>query len=366
MGIKVKAFAIDEHNVELKDQPMIEVELTDAISAMVANGTFATDDEGLFFQRQLEYIQATSYDVLYPDLKGRELLTTNTEGGEGINAITYRSYDKRGETAIIAGKATDLPRGDISGKEYSITVKTLGNAYGYSRQEIAAAKLVGMPLDSRKAEATRRSYEEKVNQLIFFGSAENNIHGIYDGPAGAPALTANRSLLSGTAGVDMHWADKTPAAIIKDLTDAVTAMYVDTKQLFRPNEIWLSVENLQLLHNTPRSETTDTSIIQWFVQNNKFITSVDQFKDINELESIFPNATVGTIDDKIEPNAGYEGITVIANGTDNLRIREPFPYVHLPVQLKGLEFEINCYGRFAGVETIRPAAVHHFLMGAKA
>jgi len=29
----------------------------------------------------------------------------------------------------------------------------------------------------------------------------------------------------------------------------------------------------------------------------------------------------------------------------------------LPVQYKGLEFEINCYGRFAGLEIIRPAAI---------
>jgi len=364
MGIKVKAFAIDENNVELKDQEMIEVELNDAVSAMVANGTFASDSDGLFFQRQLEYIQATSYDVLYPDLKGRELLTTNTEGGEGINSITYRSYDKRGETAIIAGKATDLPRGDISGKEYSITVKTLGNAYGYSRQEIAAAKIVGMPLDSRKAEATRRSYEEKVNQLIFFGDVENNIHGIYGGPANFPAGTATRSVLQGVSGTSMHWANKTPSEIIEDLTSAVTAMYVDTKQLFRPSEIWLSVENLQLLHNTPRSETTDTSIIEWFVRNNKFITSTDQFKDINEIEGIYPNPASPS--GAFAPGNGYEGITVIAAGSENMRIREPFPYVHLPVQLKGLEFEINCYGRFAGVETIRPAAIQHFLMGAKA
>jgi len=44
-----------------------------------------------------------------------------------------------------------------------------------------------------------------------------------------------------------------------------------------------------------------------------------------------------------------------------MRVREPFPYVHLPVQLKGLEFEINCYGRFAGLEMVRPAAVQHWM-----
>ena len=62
-----------------------------------------------------------------------------------------------------------------------------------------------------------------------------------------------------------------------------------------------------------------------------------------------------------ESRGSYEGFTVVASGADNMRIREPFPYMHLPVQYKGLEFEINCYGRFAGVEMIRPDAFQHFL-----
>jgi len=63
----------------------------------------------------------------------------------------------------------------------------------------------------------------------------------------------------------------------------------------------------------------------------------------------------------MDPDGGLvEGFTVLASGLDNMRLREPFPYVHLPVQYKGLEFEINCYGRFAGLEMVRPAAVHHW------
>tara|TARA_R110000764_G_scaffold147292_1_gene235163 strand:- start:14090 stop:15184 length:1095 start_codon:yes stop_codon:yes gene_type:complete len=357
----VKAYAIDEAtNKELVDQPMVDVELSDAVSVLVSNGSM-TDDEGVFFMRQLEYIQAQSYDVLYPELKGRTLFALNTEGGEGINTITYRSYDKRGETAIIAGKATDLPRGDISGKEYSISVRTLGNAFGYSRQEIASAKVTGMPLEARKAEATRRSYEEKVNQIIFFGSPENNLHGLFDGPVGAPCLTATRTSVAASAAnaANFAWADKTPDEIINDLTTALTKMFVDTKQLFRPDMIIMSVASKKILETTPRSLQSDMSIMNWFLANNSFIHSRDQIVDVNEVAGIYPVRT--NLSGDIVPGAGYEGFTVISSGEDNMRVREPFPYIHLPVQLKGLEFEINCYGRFAGVEMVRPAAVQHWM-----
>jgi hypothetical protein len=364
----VKAFAIDEDTrAVLVNDEKVDFTINDAVELLINSGMM-NDDEGVFFQRQLEYIQAQSYDVLYPELKGRTLFALNTEGGEGINTITYRSYDKRGETAIIAGKVTDLPRGDISGEEYSIPVKTLGNAFGYSRQELAAAKVTGMPLEARKAEASRKSYEEKVNQLIFFGNAENKLHGFFNGPVGAPCLTAERSTVAGGSlnanATQWRSGDKTPDDIVADLNTALVEMYESTLQVFRPNMIIMSVADKQLLMNTPRSLQSDVSILNWFLQNNDFINSADQIKDVNEVKGIYPDTGTGgsgTITDVIDGRTAgrANGFTVVAMSEDNLRVREPFPYMHLPVQLKGLEFEINCYGRFGGVETVRPTAVSH-------
>ena len=355
----VTTFAVDDSNVAIVGAEPVSYVITDAVEHLINNGTFLNDDEGIFFQRQLEYIQAQSFDVLYPELMGRVCFDLNTEGGEGINTITYRSYDKRGETAIIAGKATDLPRGDISGEEYSITVKTLGNAFGYSRQELAASKVTGMHLEARKAEATRKSYEEKVNQIIWFGSPENKLNGLFDGPADAPCLTIQKTELANGVGGTPQWRTKTGTEVVKDLTDACAQVYIDTKKIFRPDTILMSVEDKLYLENTPISDAFPlVSIMKWFLENNKFIKSESQIKDINELEGIYPTTVGGTFD----PTGGQVGgFTVYKSGADNARIREPFPYMHLPVQYKGLEFEINCYGRFAGVEMIRPAAFQHFL-----
>ena len=358
--MKTVTVAILDEATRLPTGKTEEVVMSDAIEALVASGAIVGDDAGIFFQRQLEYIQAQSYDVLYPDLMAREVFAVNTEGGEGINSITYRSYDKRGETAVISGKATDLPRGDIDGKEYTIQVRTLGNAYGYSRQELAASRLTGLPLEARKVEATRRSYEEKVNQLSWFGDASKDIGGLFGGPAGAPWSTVTRQVVAAAAGgtnSTVWGVDKTPDEVIADLTLACAKVYSDTKKLFRPDTILISVEKKQYLMNTPRSIHSDTSIMDWFLKNNMFISSKEQFKDVNELAGIYStNAS-----DAFDPTGGSaEGFTVLANGQDNLRLREPFPYVHLPVQYKGLEFEVNCYGRFAGLELIRPGAIQHF------
>ena len=348
----VKVFVLDEVTKQPTTE-MVDFIISDQIELLINQGVFVSDDEGIFFQRQLEYIQAQSYDVLYPDLKGRTVFSLNTEGGEGINQITYRSYDKRGEAQVISGKATDLPRGDISGKEYTLDVRTIGNAYGYSRQEIAAAKLTGMPLEQRKADATRRAYEEKINQLIWFGSSVSNIGGLFGGPATYPWSTITNTEVAAAAGggnSTVWGVDKTPDEVIADLTTACATMFDETLMIHRPNRILISVLKFNYIMNTPRSLQSDVSILDWFVRNNDFITSRDQFTVINELKGVF-GATPGPV------TGDAEGFVVMEESPNNMRVREPFPYIHLPVQYKGLEFEINCYGRFAGLEIIRPAAI---------
>ena len=351
--MKLVTINVIDEATKLPTVAVEEVEMNDAVENLRNQGVFTTDDEGIFFQRQLEYIQAQSYDVLYPELKGRSTFSLNTEGGEGVNIITYRSYDKRGEAVIIAGKATDLPRADIDGKEYSIVVKTIGNSYGYSRQELAAARLTGLPLDARKADAARRAYEEKVNALVWFGEAKNNIAGLFGGPASYPWSTITNTAVAGASGGTnlLAWgADKTPDEVIADLTNACAVMWESTKMIHRPNKILMSPSKYMYIMNTPRSLQSDVSILDWFLKNNDFITSRDQIVAINELVGIF-GATPGPV------TGDKEGFVVMEDKEDNLRLREPFPYMHLPVQYKGLEFEINCYGRFAGLEIIRPAAV---------
>ena len=335
-----------------------EIVLNDAVSNLINQGILISDDEGLFFQRQLEFVEAKSYDVLYPELKGRSTFSLNTVGGEGVETLTYRSYDKRGEAQIISGNSTDLPRSDISGKEFSITVKTIGTAYGYTRQELAAAKLTGMPLDARRAEASKRSYEEKVNQLIWFGDEETEINGLFGGKAGDPwSYITNTEVAGSASGANSTvWGvDKSADEVIADLNFALTKMVVDSKQVHMPNKILMSIAKFNYLMNTPyhlAGGVTVGSILSFFLANNAYIKSVDQIQVINELDGVY-GAIPGF-------GAGSQGFTVISENADNLEVMEPFPYMQLPVQYSGLEFEINCYGRFAGLQIRRPMAISHW------
>ena len=71
------------------------ITLDGAVAQAIQIG-FVDADGGVFFQRQLEHIKAKSYDVLYANLKARELFPVSNEAGPGVTTITYRTYDIAG------------------------------------------------------------------------------------------------------------------------------------------------------------------------------------------------------------------------------------------------------------------------------
>jgi hypothetical protein len=306
-----------------------------------ASGTKLSDADGLFFQRQLEVIESTTYDVLYPDLEARESFPTLTLGGAGATSLTYRSYDRIGKAQVINARAIDLPKSDISGREYSINVKSVGTAYDFDIDEVAAANMSGMPLEARRAMAARRGYEQYVNDAVWYGDAAGGFTGFFQN-----TFIAHNPVPAGVS-TDTEWETKTPDEVIADLNNACGAMFAATKKIHRPEELWLPVKKWNYIRSTPRSAMSDTTILDYFLKNNEFIKSSDKVKPLNAI------AGMG--------DGGSECFVILAKstpeGTQTLRIREPLPLQFLPVQLHGLVYQVPGRGRFAGLEVTYPRAI---------
>lgn len=317
-----------------------EFELNDAMLRLQTVNVALSDDDSVFFQRQLEFIEAQTYDQLYPDLEARDAFGTDTTGGAGINTLTYRSYNHVGKAKVINARATDLPKPNISGKEFSISVKSVGVSYDYDIDEVASAAVTGLPLETRKAMAATRGYEQYVNSTAWYGDEANGFVGFFS----TPGIT--KSTAAANAGGKTTWPEKTPAEVLKDLSSATTAMFASTLKIMRPSEIWLPVARHQYIMNTARSEQSDKTILQYFVDNNEFIKSRDQVKAFNALAG--------------QGDSGAECMVVIcrqAQGKQTFRLREPLAMTWQPVQLHGLVYEIPGRGRFAGFQAMYPAAI---------
>jgi len=326
-----------------------EFELNDAIDAIIQAGQVnLADSEGVFFQRQLEAIETQTYDVLYPDLEARDVFKTNTFGGAGATSSTYRSYDYVGKAQVINARATDLPKPDISGTEHSTYFKSVGVAYDYDVDEVAHASMAGMPLEARKAMAARRGYEEFVNNVVWNGDKASGLRGFFQREGGNSVWQIPQFTVAAGASSKTTWEDKTPDEILADLNGAVNGMYVATLKVFRPTEMWLPVAKWNYINSTPRSPMSDTTILQYFLNNNQFITDRSQVKELNSVAG--------------QGATGSECLVVLNHtspeGLETVRIREPLPLTYLPVQLHGLVYEIPGRGRFGGLEVTYPDAIN--------
>lgn len=295
-------------------------------------------DEGIFFQRQLEYIKAQSYDVQYADLQARMLFPVSNEAGPGVNSITYRQYDQVGLAKIIASYAADLPRADVSGKEFTIPVRSVGTSYGYNLDEIQSAQMTGMPLEQRRANAAVRAVEEKVNDVAFNGDAEFNL----------PGFLSNANIPTGNvvngAGSAPEWSTKTPDEILFDVNDAFADVFETTFMKERGNTMLIPPSQWSYIMSTPRSANSDTTIAQYLVNNSPYLSSIEDIIAVNEL------AGAGA--------GGGDLMVVYDRSPDKLQLEIPVELEWRPVQEKGLEFVVPGRSRLGGVNVYYPLSAN--------
>lgn len=296
-------------------------------------------NETIFFARELEYIKSKSYDIIFPEMKAFKHLPISTEAGEGALSITYAQFEEVGLARIIESYADDLPRADIRGKEFTQLVKSIGASYGYSVQEIRAAVYVGRSLTQRQANAARRANDQKVNRLAWFGDDTYNILGLLNN-ANIPSAT----VLNDGVGATTEWVNKTPDQILNDMNTLANSIPFVTKGAEMPNTLLLPVAQYTLIASTPRSSVSDTTILEYFIQNNPFITTVDW---VPELTGAGPVVGMSATDLMI----AYD------KNPDKLTMEIPMPFTQYPPQERGLEFVVPCESRYGGIIVYYPLSL---------
>lgn len=290
------------------------------------------DSLGVFFKRQLEEVKARSYDVRYADLVYRELIPVTFATPAGATTITYETFDSVGVAKIIQNYAGDLPRADINGKETTIPVRTIGDSFGYTVQEVASAQMAGTPLQQRKADAARRAIEEKMNDIAFNGAPEHGLNGFFTHP-NIPVINATGA-----------WSGLTGAQILADLNGMASTMVETTLMIERPNLLLLPVAQYNLIFTSFRVDNTDMSIAKQFIENSPYFTSTDQIMPINQMA----NVTAFSGDD----------VAIMYNRSpDKLEFEIPQDVTFYPTQDRNLETIVPVASRCAGMNVYYPLSL---------
>lgn len=289
--------------------------------------------ETMFFQRELEQVKAKSYDVLKVPLKAFELIPVDSTTAPGARTVTYEQYDSTGIAKIISNYADDLPTADVKGKEFHSTIKSIGNSYVYSKDDIRAAQFAGKPLNQRKANAAVEAHRQLMNKLAFFGDAEYNILGFLTN-----SNVPSAPVVAGAA-TTLTWVTKTPDEILKDLNSAVSDMLDLTKGVEVPNTIVMPIAQYNHIATTARSANSDTTILQFFKGNNPGI----EVMWATELKGAF--------------SGGTDGFIVYNRNPDKLFLEIPLITEMSPAQEKGLAYTVSVESKFGGCIIPYPLSV---------
>lgn len=290
-------------------------------------------NESVFFARQLEFVKSQTYDIKRVSLSALTLMPVSTTIPEGATTHTYRQYDTVGMAKVIANYANDLPRADVTGKEFTNPIRSIGNAYGYNVQEVRSAMYAGINLNGKKALAATRAHQEKINQLAFSGDADHGLPGLLSN-TNVPEVT----LAADGTGSSKTFATKTADKIVRDVNALINKVITQSKGIHRVNQVWLPVEQYALISTTQNSIASDTTILEFLQKNHPGV----EFKQVVEMDG----AGAG----------GADRMYAMENSMENWQLEIPMMIRQYAPQQMGLEFQVPVESRFAGVIIEYPLA----------
>lgn len=301
------------------------------------------EEASVFFARELDYVKSQSYDVEYPEFTALRIFPMTSEVDPGAETVTYYSYDKTGMAKIISNYATDLPRADVKGKPTTAVVKSIGDSYGYSIQEMRASRMAGKSLDSRKAESARYQIDYLNNKIAWCGDEETGLRGVLSTDNDVPLYV----IAQGASG-STKWADKTPDEILADINGMLKQMARTTKKvekadtLAMPSEAYLELQGRRI-------EGTATNLLSYITENIKDI------KEIVSCPELDPDST--DTNPYAAEQDGQGVLLMYKNDARKLSIENPLPFMQHPLQTEGLEMVVPCEARTAGAMIYYPMSL---------
>ena len=304
--------------------------LTPALAEIKGLRFDGAEDASMFFARELDFIKSKSYDRIYPEFNALKNFPVTHEVPEGAETMTYYSYEQVGMAKVINSYATDLPRADVDGKPSTAFIRSVGNSYGYSMQEMRASRFAGKSLDTRRAESARYSIDRLINQIAWAGDKENNLMGMLSEDNNIPLYT-----LSTTTDDKTEWADKTANEILNDINGMFQFQARLTQDVERADTLALP-SNVYIDISTRQIPNTGYTVLKFLMENAPY------------LKQIIPCAELGAGNADTNPY-GRNVALLYTNSKEKFSLEIPMAFYQYPLQNRNLEIIVPCEARVAGI-----------------
>lgn len=288
----------------------------------------------VFLARELHYVRSKALEVPKAPLEAFQVFPVQTDVPADASTADQRIYDSVGVAKIISNYADDLPRADVIAEEHSVKLRDTGAAYGYNVTEIRNARFAGINLSDMKARAVRRSIDEKLNSIAWKGDAAHGIIGFLDNPN-----ITEVTLDADGNGSSSKFSTKSVTQIIRDMNKVIEAIPNATNQVERADTVLLAPNAYNHLAATPRSDNSDLTILGFLQVAHP---EIRRWMKVGALKG-----------------AGTGGKDLVIAGhfePDYVKFEIPERFRQMPVEVRNLEYIINCTARVVGVTVTLPLA----------
>jgi hypothetical protein len=188
----------------------------------------------------------------------------------------------------------------------------------------------GMNLEQRRANAVRRAYEEKMQEIAYFGDAASGMKGFFNNDQ-VDKLVPDKWF---------DGASTTTDEMLSLLNEVPTRLVQNSNMKEMPNTMLVPYNVYRIISTTPRSTTSDTTVMEFYLRTNPMITAIEP---INELEASKSGGVLSK-----------DRILVYDRSPDKLQLHVPQPLEFLPPLRQALEFTVAAHARVGGLSLYYP------------
>jgi hypothetical protein len=315
--------------------PMLDV------YAQKAKELFANDfhlkcdaGEDVFLARQLIYIQNRQVNTLFTRNQALQYVPVETDVPIGAEQFTTETFTQVGAAAFVTNYGTDFPSADVFMTETLNRMFDIGSSFTYSIQDLRRAAFVGVPLSSKRADASRLAHDTKIDEIALSGDTVRGITGL--------ANNANVTLLTAGGGTVVgNWEGASAATIKADLAameSTIVLACAGQSQLF-PNTLLLDDESYMIINTRPSTTFSDQTILRSYLENSPYIRNIEPWVKLR--------------------NAGAAGVrraVMYRRDPDVLGMKISNSYEQFAPQQQMLKWVVPALSRLSGVIWYRPMA----------
>lgn len=303
-----------------------------------------------FVVNQAYTINTQVYATKFPDLDFGRLVYVDTSAPEWTPGIITFMSSTVGKAGWFSGAAKDVPRADVTMDKNQVAVHMAAVGYGFNIEEVGQAQLLGINLDSGKAEAARRAYTEFMWNITLTGDTTKNLLGL----SNQSSVTTGTAPADGTGSVTTWFdgsgnATKTPAQIVRDINNVLTGIYTGSLTVELADTLLLPYSTISYLAATTLSSTNSETLLSFILRTNIYTQMTGQ-----------PLTIRGVLGLDTAGASSTKRMVAYANRQDVVKLHLPMPHRFLPVATaNSIQFEIPGIFRTGGVEVMRTGAFRY-------